>query len=135
MPFQKGVSGNKNGRPKKGQAFPDMIEKAIKKLKTEYKDSDGNPIEVKGKMVLANAIVELATNDIYPPQVRLQALKEIFDRTDGKPVQAVEMSADIESTVRNSTNQLKENIDKLTPEERDLYLELCDKVNEDTMVE
>lgn len=131
MPWQKGQSGNKNGRPKKGMCYADMLEKAVKSLKSVQKDKEGKVVgEYKGKMVLAMATVDLATNKTYPPQVRLQAIKEIYDRTDGKPAQSVQLEADVEQTIiKNNVADLQKEIDKLTPEERELYFELCEKVN------
>lgn len=131
MPWQKGQSGNKNGRPKKGLCYADMLDKAVKELRSVQKDKEGKVVgEYKGKMVLAMATVDLATNKTYPPQVRLQAIKEIYDRTDGKPAQSVQLEADVEQTVRDGTKGLKDSLDKLTPEQREMYLDLCDKVND-----
>lgn len=99
MPWKKGQSGNPAGRQKKGMCYADMLEKAVKKLKSTTKDKDGNITgRYKGKMVLAMAVVELATNRDYPPQVRLQAVKEIFDRTDGKAPQYLDMMAQVEQS-------------------------------------
>lgn len=131
MPWKKGQSGNPAGRAKKGLCYADMLEKAVKKLKSQTKDKDGNVIaQYKGKMVVAMAVVDLATNKSYPPQVRLQALKELFDRTDGKPVQQIDMGADVRSTVIGMTKDIKASLDKLTPEEREMYFELCGKADD-----
>lgn len=104
MPFKKGQSGNPKGRPKKGDSFNDYLEKAIKKLKSVQKDkTSGNVIaRNKGKAVLASALTDLATNQNYPPQIRLQAIKEIFDRIDGKPAQCLDMQAKVDGD--NSVN-------------------------------
>ena len=132
MPFVKGVSGNKNGRPKKGQCYADMLESAVKKLRSVQKNKEDKVVgEYKGKMVIAMAVVELATNKSYPPQVRLQAIKEIFDRTDGKPAQSIEMRADVKQAIKDNSKEIKANLDKLTPEQRETYLQLCEMVNED----
>lgn len=97
MKFQKGQSGNPKGRPKKGLAYADFLEKAVKELKSVKRDEDGNvSAKYKGKMVLAMAVVELATNKNYPPQVRLAAIKEIFERTDGKAPQYLDMMARVD---------------------------------------
>ena len=99
MPWKKGQSGSPKGRAKKGQCYADMLEKAVKKLKSQTKDKDGNVIaQYKGKMVIAMAVVDLATNKTYPPQVRLTAIKEIFDRTDGKAPQYLDMMAQVEQS-------------------------------------
>lgn len=97
MPFKKGQSGNPKGRPKKGDSYPEFIEKAVKNLRSVQKDKDGNvTARYKGKMVIAMAVAELATNKAYPPQIRLQAIKEIIDRTDGKAPQYLAMKTQIE---------------------------------------
>ena len=131
MPFKKGQSGNPKGRPKKGDSFNDYLEKAIKKLKSVQKDKTSGTViaRSKGKAVLASALTDLATNQNYPPQIRLQAIKEIFDRIDGKPRQSIEMAADIESVVNNRAVAVKARLDALSPEERDAYFRLCEKVD------
>ena len=99
MPWEKGKSGNPNGRPRKGSCYADMLEKAVKNLRSVQKDKDGNiTAQYKGKMVLAMATVDLATNKAYPPQIRLQALREIVDRTEGKAPQYLDMMAQVEQS-------------------------------------
>ena len=117
MPFKKGQSGNPKGRPKKGDSYPDYIEKAVKKLKSIQKDKDGNvTAKYKGKMVLAMAVADLATNKSYPPQVRLAACKEIFDRTDGKAPQYLDMMAQVE---QNSEQTLHVFVNDLEPDKEE----------------
>lgn len=97
MPFKPGVSGNPKGRPKKGDSYTEYIDKAVKKLKSVQKSKDGTVLnKYKGKAVLAMALVDLATNKEYPPQIRMQAIKEIIDRTDGKAPQYLAMKTQIE---------------------------------------
>lgn len=105
MPFKPGVSGNPNGRPKKGDSYTEYIDKAVKKLKSVQKGKDGSVInKYKGKAVLAMALVDLATNKEYPPQIRLQAIKEIIERNDGKAPQYVDMMAQVNGENNNSVN-------------------------------
>ena len=65
--FVKGQSGNPSGRPK----TPDEI-KEMFALKT--------PDAVK-------KLIEMIDNETTPPQVKLSAIKEVLDRTLGKPMQ------------------------------------------------
>lgn len=114
MPFVKGVSGNPNGRPRKGDSYTEYIEKAVKKLKSVQKGKDGSVInKYKGKAVLAMALVDLATNKEYPPQIRLQAIKEIIERNDGKAPQYVDMMAKVE---KNSEPVLHVFVNDLEPD-------------------
>jgi len=79
MPLPKGVSGNPRGRPK-DQAWRDALRIAVKEAM-----EDGSTKLRR----LAEKTVELAlAGDI-------QAIREIGDRLDGKPVQAVESSSEV----------------------------------------
>lgn len=39
------------------------------------------------------------------------------------------MNVTVQNVATQSTEQIKQSLDKLTPEERDMYLELCEKMN------
>lgn len=79
--FQKGVSGNPNGRPKKGQTMTDILEKTLKKKTVKV---DGKLIS--GKEAAAMKLLRLAMEG------DVAALKYIFDRIDGKPNQTVKFN-------------------------------------------
>lgn len=68
MPFQKGQSGNPKGRPKKGSAMADALRTVLNK------SEDGK----QNKRAVAEKLVELARDG------NIEAIKTIFDRTDGK---------------------------------------------------
>ena len=81
MPFKKGQSGNPNGRPRKGQTMTDELTALLNK--TVW------PFEKSGRELVALRLFWLAvgTGDI-------KAVQYIYDRMDGKPSQAVELSGD-----------------------------------------
>lgn len=81
MSFRKGQSGNPGGRSK-DRAWRDALRLAVNRL-TE----DG---EQKLLNVIAEKLVALALEG------NLAAIREIADRLDGKPIQAVSLDADIE---------------------------------------
>ena len=64
--FQKGQSGNPAGRPKKGQALTDILKTVVDKRK------------------LAEKLLELAYDG------DITAIKYVYDRVDGKPMQSFE---------------------------------------------
>ncbi len=94
MPFEPGVSGNPNGRPRKGQSIQDKLEAELEKLILET--SDG-PID--GKTLVAKKWIRLALYEYFKdkdgkplkvdPDLSFRALESIVNRLDGMPAQAV----------------------------------------------
>lgn len=74
MPFQSGQSGNPGGRPKRAKLFTQSLLVALKKT-----DADN----VEAVQRIADKLVALAESG------DVQAIKEIADRVDGKPPQAI----------------------------------------------
>lgn len=74
MPFQSGQSGNPGGRPKRAKLFTQSLLASLKKT-----DADN----VEAVQRIADKLVALAESG------DVQAIKEIADRVDGKPPQAI----------------------------------------------
>lgn len=82
MPWEKGQSGNPNGRPRTRV----MAEALSLALKREAADSDG---KLTRKLnLIADKLVNLALEG------DMQAIKEINDRMDGKAFQSVAIGGD-----------------------------------------
>jgi len=81
VPFTKGQSGNKQGRPKKGETLTDLLREKFEATKS-----------AKGKLprkeILIEKLLTLAESGDLP------ALKYIFDRCDGRPMQTLEINND-----------------------------------------
>jgi len=78
MAFQKGKSGNPTGKPKQ-KALSDALMLALKRV-----DRDNRPAIQR----IANKLVDLAEEG------DLAAIRECFDRTEGKAMQAMSVSGD-----------------------------------------
>jgi hypothetical protein len=75
--FQKGVSGNPKGRPRKGRSLSEALEEVLKK-----KGPDGKP----NYKALSEKLVQLAkAGDTV-------ALKYIFDRVEGRPTETAKIA-------------------------------------------
>ena len=87
---------NREGRPKKGEALTDILNTVL------------DEVDSSGKMrreIIAEKIVELAEKgDII-------ALKYIFDRTDGKPIETIK--ADVKGDIINVDGVVKKLEDML----------------------
>ena len=80
--FQPGQSGNPGGRPKRDVSLSGILKRYLR-----VKEEDGRPRNV----VLAERLWEL-TEAAIEPDTRLAAIKYIYDRADGKPVESQQVS-------------------------------------------
>lgn len=94
--FQKGVSGNPKGRPKKGKTFPDLLQKELERVKLEVQVKEGQTKTMNGKELLCRTLVRLALNS-DDDHIKLQAIDKIFDRMEGKPISNVIMDAKVDT--------------------------------------
>jgi hypothetical protein len=83
MKFQKGISGNPKGRPKKGQTMTDVLRMAMESPVT---GPNGNKMTLKEAM--ASKLIELAASG------ESWAIKYIYDRIDGSPRQVTELTGE-----------------------------------------
>ena len=68
-PFQKGISGNPAGRPKSLEVLKNAVDSNINEL--------------------TKVLVDIALNEKAQRKDRIAAIKELFDRRFGKPVQPI----------------------------------------------
>ncbi len=125
--FKKGQSGNPHGRPKKGKSLADILEKELKAQKQLRKNRNGEEREVDGKTALCLAYIKLAFSS-ENDNVKASCMEKIMKFIDGDFVQRVAMDAVVAN--KPVIEDVKDGLDKLTPEERENYFDMCDKINE-----
>jgi hypothetical protein len=86
------MSGNPRGRPKKGKTLTDILEGELRKRNVRVTEENGTTRFISGKQAAARQMVKLAIGG------DIAALKYIYDRLDGRPMQAVEHSGSVETS-------------------------------------
>ena len=81
--WKPGQSGNVNGRPPKHECFTSLLKEEINKI--DPKDKEGRT----WMEVIVDATLRLAIKG------NPTALKEVWQRVDGKPPQAVDLNANV----------------------------------------
>ena len=102
-------------------ATSQIIGQKLNSIMTELKAADGDTERIKdviGNLSLPQIVQVLKLN-----QDTMKMIMGIPDK------QEVSMSGNVATTIKED-NELKNKLDKLSPEEREMYLELCEKAEE-----
>ena len=84
--FQKGESGNPNGRPAGTKNFATIMKKILEQPTTIEIDGENVPVTRAEALIFEQ--YKIATESGFDA-VRLRAISDIFDRLEGRPVPAV----------------------------------------------
>ena len=135
--YKKGQSGNPAGKPKGTTNLKTDLLTVHKKLFSEpiiKRDKDGNiikKIKLTPEQEIIAGMFSIYRDPKTPVQVKAKILGDLMGYLYTKPTQQIEMIADVAQTIKDNSKEIKDNLDKLTPEQREMYMELCDKVNEE----
>jgi len=127
----------KGGRKKGATGVKTDLLFIFKKFYSEpviQKDKNGNVIrkvKLSPEQQILASLVAMMKDPKTPVQVRARIAEDLMQYIYKKPAQDLEMIADVSSTINDRTRDIKKELDKLTPEERETYMELCGKVNDE----
>lgn len=99
MGWQKGESGNPNGRPRRGKTLTDILKKHARKRDVEI---EGEDKKMSRKEALARALWDMALRGYFP------AIKYIYDRIDGKPTLIFKPAEDAGNPIYDMLKQITE---------------------------
>ena len=93
-PWVKGQSGNPNGRPKKGKTWSEIANDLLDSneimiVYSTSKETKDLHLQVDKNKTIRHAIVSALINEAMSGNI--QAIKELYDRTEGKPAQKLEI--------------------------------------------
>ena len=100
-PFVKGQSGNLKGRPKKGHAIADLLQKIGDE--TSIQVINNKKVKISNReLLLANTYVRAIKGESW-------AVQFIADRTEGKAIQVMELDIDQRISMDTVAEVLREN--------------------------
>jgi len=92
---------NKAGRPKKNLSMVELLKQELGKV-------DPN-LKIKYKRIIAKQLVIQASNG------NTKALREVFDRVDGRPKQSVDLTTNGQTVIKEELGKLRELINECRP--------------------
>jgi hypothetical protein len=93
---------NRNGRPKKGTSLTEIL-----KYKLDQKTDDNSNKKVLNREIIAEKLIELAKKG------NIAAIKYIYDRLEGLPIQAIDISRSREDTLPKDMDEIQSEIEQL----------------------
>lgn len=104
-PWEKGQSGNPKGRPKEGCSWATIMTAALEQTQTIEKiGSDGKVTKITKprKDILVEILIQEALKG------NMTALEKIFDRTEGKPHQSMDVVSSVGVTMEQLLDEQAE---------------------------
>lgn len=92
-PFEKGQTGNPNGRPKGRRNLSTILQEMLDE-DIEVTEKDGTKTKKKFADVIVRKLLRKANDG------DLRAITEIFDRTEGKSKQTIQLGAEDSNTLK-----------------------------------
>jgi hypothetical protein len=90
-PFQKGTSGNPNGRPKKGDSMADICNELLsaKSIRLTITPQEGTPIKklIKSQKSIRHAVAVIQIEKALAGD--MPAVNFLTDRSEGRPAQTI----------------------------------------------
>ena len=130
--WKKGESGNPNGQPKKDCTFKAYADKWSKRIKKTITTEDGETYTMSAKEYNIVVIMRMIQNNETPDPVKLQAIKLFLEYTEGKPQPEVVSNVtvqNVQDSISTQMTDIKKKLDTLTPQEREEYFKLCEKLD------
>ncbi|KKM26665.1 hypothetical protein LCGC14_1582460 [marine sediment metagenome] len=113
-PFEKGQSGNPNGRPKKENTFSDTAIELLGASEIDIKYTiNGKEKEIRlesNKNIYFGLVSALILEGLKGD---VRAIKELIDRTEGKAVQKIDLEGSIETKLPDLSHLNVKQLEKL----------------------